>query len=394
MNKIFFSLFLILCFFCSTSFAFDLSWCQQKTFVVTAYYSPKTWQAFYYKSSFEDEKILNWEWYCGTSWKEVFNWMLAWPSSYLFGTLIYFPGRWRWEIADRWGAIVSSWEKWQQFDRIDIRMWNWTEWLIRALTFGKKILSWFICSTWLISQKEIWINFDMVPIFKNFFDISIRIQQLTPWNDGIRTRTLQKYLIKLGYLNSKYHNGIYDNYTSKALCNYQIKNKIVSKKNPDCWKFWKLTRNFMKQDVTKKNLLPNNLRQTSSFGDIIIQAETYNSNNTLNNNLSLNSNNISTWTNLLSWKISQPKIEIKKNIFLFYKSYKKWEQNSEIKILQKFLQGQWLFSWIIDWIYSKKTIDSVADFQEKHWLLKWNDLKLKWYLWPQTREKINEIRKK
>jgi hypothetical protein len=33
----------------------------EKTFIVTAYYSPESGQVFYYKPSYEEEKILNGE---------------------------------------------------------------------------------------------------------------------------------------------------------------------------------------------------------------------------------------------------------------------------------------------------------------------------------------------
>jgi hypothetical protein len=39
--------------------AFDVSDCQQRMFTLTAYYSPETGQAFYYKPTFVEEEILN-----------------------------------------------------------------------------------------------------------------------------------------------------------------------------------------------------------------------------------------------------------------------------------------------------------------------------------------------
>jgi hypothetical protein len=33
--------------------------CEERVFVVTAYYSPKSGQAFYYKDTYEAEKTLN-----------------------------------------------------------------------------------------------------------------------------------------------------------------------------------------------------------------------------------------------------------------------------------------------------------------------------------------------
>jgi hypothetical protein len=57
-------IFVLLCIFVSISgfvSAFDVSNCEEKIFTVTAYYSPKADQIFYYKSSFQDELILNGE---------------------------------------------------------------------------------------------------------------------------------------------------------------------------------------------------------------------------------------------------------------------------------------------------------------------------------------------
>ncbi|MEI7558159.1 MAG: hypothetical protein WCJ45_05030 [bacterium] len=47
-----------------------------------------------------------------------------------------------------------------------------------------------------IAPKDelLWGN---VPTFKNFFDRALRIQQLEEGRNDIRTRTLQKYLVKL-----------------------------------------------------------------------------------------------------------------------------------------------------------------------------------------------------
>ena len=110
--KIIIVLFLVL-FVANLVHAYDFKAnCEERIFVVTAYYSPKSWQAFYYKDTYEAEKTLNWEWLNGASGKPVFNGMLAAPSSYDFGGLLYFPSlEWIGEIADRWWAIVHAWEK-------------------------------------------------------------------------------------------------------------------------------------------------------------------------------------------------------------------------------------------------------------------------------------------
>jgi len=89
-------------------------------------------------------------------------------------------------------------------------------------------------------------------VLKNFFDIALWIQQLEEGRNDIRTRTLQKYLVKLGYLNKKYRNGEYETNTKKALCKYQVVKKIISAKNADCGIFGSATRYTMKVDMQNK----------------------------------------------------------------------------------------------------------------------------------------------
>lgn len=208
--------------------AFDASSCEERLFTVTAYYSPEVGQIFYYKSSFQDEVILNGEWHTGASGKKVFNGMLAGPATYPFGSVIYFPELWVGEIADRGGAIVLSGERGHHADRIDIWMGRGEEWLIRALTFGKKTMTGYFCDAAIVktSPKDMLLR-NNVPTLKYFFDAAIRIQELKPGRNDIRVRTLQKYLNKLWYLSFKHRHGEYDSSTKKALCNYQVAKKIV-----------------------------------------------------------------------------------------------------------------------------------------------------------------------
>ena len=367
----------------SAVWAFDFSGCEEKGFTVTAYYSPESGQVFYYKPTFQEEVTLNGEWHVGASGKEVFNGMLAWPATYPFGSIIYFPGLGVGEIADRGWAIVLSWERGQNYDRIDVWMGRGEEGLIRALTFGKKNMTWYFCDSSIVktSPKNSLIRWN-VPVLKNFFDVAIRIQQLDEGRNDIRTRTLQKYLVKLWYLNKKYRNWTYETHTKKALCNYQVKKWIISAKSPDCWTFGSMTRYTMKLDVQNKGLLPADLYAIGTFASIIDLAKYYNGRPTIT-------------TTIQQWSTSTVQQTSKPNIFMFYRAYSKWQQSSEIKILQNFLQTQWLYSWKVDGIYSKATMNSVYDFQKKYSLISDSDpLTLRGFLGPKTRAKINELRQK
>lgn len=373
--------------------AFDTSKCEERAFTVTAYYSPESGQIFYYKPNFQEEVILNGEWYFGASGKKVFNGMLAGPSSYPFGSVIYFPGLWLGEIADRGGAIVLSGERGQSRDRIDIWMGNGEEWLIRALTFGKKNMTGYFCDSSVVktSPKDSLLR-ENVPTLKYFFDAAIWIQELKPGRKDIRVRTLQKYLVKLWYLSSKHRHGEYNSSTKQALCKYQVAKKIVGSKHPDCWTFGSMTRYTMKLDVQKRWLLPTNLYASWTFTTILDLAKYYNWTPSQPSQLSKPSNLLtgekssSTSSEIISSKSS--------DIFRFYRAYTKNQQSSEIKILQNFLQSQWLYSWSIDGVNSKLTTNALYEFQKKYWLISDSDpLALRGYLGPKTRAKINDMRK-
>lgn len=372
------------CWLISAVSAFQFSGCEERMFTMTAYYSPQSGQVFYYKPSFQEEVTLNGQWYVGASGKEVFNGMLAWPVSYPFGSIIYFPGLGVGEVADRGGAIVLSGERGQSNDRIDVWMGRGEEGLIRALTFGKKTMKGYFCESSLVkvSPKNSLLR-ENVPVLKNFFDIALWIQQLEEGRNDMRTRTLQKYLVKLGYLNKKYRNWTYETHTKKALCAYQVAKKIVWAKNHDCWVFGKMTRYTMKLDMQDKGLLPSDLYATGTFATIIDGAKYYNGMPT-------------TLTKSPPDKGETERgFEKSPAIFAFYRAYTKWQQSSEIKILQNFLQWQWLYSGAIDGIYSKKITTTVYDFQKKYALISDDDpLILRGFLWPKTRSKINEMRSK
>lgn len=95
---------------------------ETQEFIVTAYYSPLPDQQSYARWSYEADKKLNWNWIRGASNTPVFTGMIAAPSSYEFGTHIFFEGLGVGRVEDRGGAIVDAWVRGQPHDRIDIWM--------------------------------------------------------------------------------------------------------------------------------------------------------------------------------------------------------------------------------------------------------------------------------
>lgn len=123
----------------------------EKTFIVTAYYSPLPDQSFYLKGNFEAEKRLNGNGTNGASGKPVFPWMIAAPKTYAFGTHIFFPGLGLGTVEDRGGAIVEAWGRGEPYDRIDIWMGYGEDGLKRALAWGRREVTGIITTdiSWL-----------------------------------------------------------------------------------------------------------------------------------------------------------------------------------------------------------------------------------------------------
>ena len=356
--------------------------CEEKVFVVTAYYSPKSWQAFYYKDTFEAEKKLNWEWLFWASGKWVFNGMLAAPSSYDFGGLLYFPALWWvWEIADRWWAIVQAGEQWQSYDRIDVWMWTWELWLVKALVFWKQTITWYYCDATTVRTKwiksKLWFDLDLIPIQKYFFDSTLFIQELKYWRTDVRVYKLQEYLMRFGYMDKK--TGYFWWETKNALCKYQVKRWLSTWKY--CGTFWSKTRYFMKNEAKLRWFLPD-FSETTTIEDLIYYSKNYK----FNEELIIKDEE---WLNSNAQVVSQPKI-----INYFTEPYNNGTQNSKIWDLQDMLRHYWFYEWELTNTYDKQTVNSVHNFQVAMWILDKNDTKsaARWWMWPSTRNKLNEKR--
>ncbi len=118
------------------------AWAEDQYFVVTAYYSPLPDQEYYLKWNYEAEMRLNGRGIAGASWKGVFEWMLAAPKDYAFGTKIYLEWLGIGSVEDRGWAIVNAGNRWYEHDRIDVWMGYGDEWLARALYWGKRKVKW------------------------------------------------------------------------------------------------------------------------------------------------------------------------------------------------------------------------------------------------------------
>lgn len=202
----------------------------ERYFYVTAYYSPLPGQRRYTTWSYAWDIRLNWGWKRTASGKWVFPGLLAWPRNYNYGTKIELEGIWVGAVEDRWGAIVNSWERGFEHDRIDIWMWYWDEWLVRALKWGKRKIKWKIVS------NEVNVN---VAFNDSIISSNLRLY-VTPESNSVDIKKLQTLFSELNL----YDGGIDWKYISikDDLLDFQLKHKIItSKYSEQAWYFWKKT---------------------------------------------------------------------------------------------------------------------------------------------------------
>lgn len=375
----------------------NLKNCKPQKFVVSGYYSPVKGQDNYYKWNYDKEVVLNWYGYRWASGKKVFNGMLAAPKSYSFGTKIYFPGYWVWEVADRWGAIVKAWVRWHAYDRIDVWMGKWDEALQKALSFGKKTVQWYICSWDEISDKEVGFDMDKFKIINNFYETSVWTIAMEKWRSDKWVAALQTYLNKLWYLDKKDITGYFGQTTESSLCEFQVDKKIIEKSHELCGYFGPSTRSVLKKIVVAKWLLNLDLEEFDISDDEENEdTEIDNSKNVLDDGMQPQIENKSDLIQEISKKVekeySKDKVIAKKvDKIEFRRWFPIWEKSKEVWDLQKVLVKFWFLTWDITNSYDEKTMDAVSEFQIKYWILTKDDKRLLWLFGPTTRQKFNEV---
>lgn len=359
MKKIF-SLLLILTilspFFIVNSYSED----NNSYFIVTAYYSPLPGQKYYLTWDYESEKRLNGEWIAWASWKWVFSWMLAAPKNYKFWTKIYLEWLWIWDVQDRWWAIVNAGKRWYNYDRIDVWVWYWDEWLKRALYWWKRKVKWYITD----SSLDTTIDYNKLPSpdwvtkwlkkISNVFDTWI-----WKWSDSIMVKKLQSLLNEIWLYNWNI-DWIYNDEIIDIVYNFQIENEIV--KWPfDYWAgyWWNKTRSlFLK------------LYLNWEF-DNINQSEKSNNNEIV--------------------KKEDIKKDIKTETNTKYQDiFKQAIQNKNDTItLQEILKQLWLYEWELTWNYDD-IIWVIYNYQLDKDIVKWEYSHWAWNFWPITRTSMKE----
>jgi len=212
----------------------------KKSFIITGYYSPLPNQKKYITWTYAWDIRLNWNWKHTASWKKVFPGLIAAPKNYKFWTKIYFEWIWIWIVEDRWWAIVNAWDKWHEFDRIDVWMWEWDDGLYRAIKWWQRNVKWEILENYF-SWK---IVFDF-SILREFYPI--KLSPLT--SDKNQIISMQKLFTKLWFYTWSIdwsYNSIKD-----TVIDFQFNNWIISSKTVDeAWYIGPKTLSFLEKKYT------------------------------------------------------------------------------------------------------------------------------------------------
>ena len=339
-----------ICTFFSTVYAVDFSGCTKKTFVVSGYYSPIKGQKFYYRGDFVRETKLNWQGIQWASGKYVFNGMLAAPKNYSFWTKIYFPGYWVGQVEDRGSAIVNAGQRSYSYDRIDIWMWKWEDWLKRALSFGKQTIVGYQCP---IGKKiTTGFNYSNFPIVKGFFKQTFWGIGLYKWRRDDWVKILQIYMKELWYFNYE-TTGYFGSITEKSVCDFQVAYKLTTRDSRDCGYMGPRTRTLIKALVIAKWLFKSEAIQMVDQ-KVVLSSES-------------------------------------RETIKFTRWFTKGEKAEAIKMLQKYLKELSYYNWDITGVYDSKTIDAVYNLQLDHKIITSSQVASAWYFGPKTRNKFYNL---
>ncbi len=346
-----------------------------KKFIVTAYYSPLPNQNFYLRWSYEGDVLLNWEWTHWASGKAVYPGMLAAPKNYKFWTKIYLDWFGIWTVDDRWGAIVWSWNRWYNYDRLDIWMWYGEEGLKRALTWWKREVTWRIIGNevedlpslsldtfkvWFIDSNtlknnSVWKNIvseDKKQVLTN----NIIPKSINKNSSETEIKKLQQILVNIWYFKWKI-DWKYSKDLINTLINFQLDNKLIKKSTEyGAWYYGPKTRVALEK---KYSLY---LKEEEKNKQEQIKKEQ---------------------------KLAKTKEQVKNLVAEFWNP-KLNETWVHVRKLQQALKMLGYFDSKDTAIFWQKTQDSLTNYQIEKWIIKDKNEKQAWIIGPNTTKFLQE----
>jgi peptidoglycan hydrolase-like protein with peptidoglycan-binding domain/3D (Asp-Asp-Asp) domain-containing protein len=383
----------------------DLSACTKQTFRVTAYYSPKKEQRYFFQGDFEAETTLNGKGTHGASGAPVFNGMIAAPKSYSFGTQVIFPGFGIGQVEDRGGAIVQKGERGEVYDRIDIWLGEGEEGLKRAISFGVGYMEGYVCPEW--TTKKVWWDLKAFPIDPNFFFNSLWIINLGDDRKDPWVWMVQRLLAQLGYYTEEEYSSTYDDLTKQAVCSFQQDRLWLDQWSIWCGYFGPQTRGTLMRALKKKGIYESFLQKNT---DELVLASMEESTSIVEDeplfpveptHAVAPESPPQAPAPIVAPEEVDPQLNQKNAHYLsigdtrayqFLENIALGTANREVKMLQRKLQWLGFYTDPISGIYDTTTAQAVYAFQLHHKLLTGDENpKLFGYFGPATRAKLNSL---
>jgi peptidoglycan hydrolase-like protein with peptidoglycan-binding domain/3D (Asp-Asp-Asp) domain-containing protein len=225
----------------------------EKTFIVSAYYSPLPGQSHYVTGSYSGDIRLNGRGTNGADGTPVYAGMIAAPKTYSFGTKLYIPGIGMTAVHDRGGAIVKAvgnGESGPRYDRLDVWMGYGDKGLTRALQWGMRTINSTVYGVDASIQEAVEIagyspdekdtqEYFYIPDYYEDTNSNAPVnsgsvsapEKLFPedlWylSEGDKVRELQEYLVKLGYFNGNV-DGYFGDETRMAIYVFQKDKGVI-----------------------------------------------------------------------------------------------------------------------------------------------------------------------
>lgn len=201
-----------------------------KTFIISAYYSPLANQNKYVTGSFAGDVRLNGAGVHGADGSPVYPGMIAAPVGYNFGIKMKIPGIGVVAVHDRGGAIVHAGVRNQAYDRLDVWMGYGDVGLQRALGWGRRTVD---VTVYGIDPKiQEAVNLQGYSDAEKFVQTALQTKpalfgsdlEFGDQNDNVKT--MQSTLKTLGYYQGE-PTGKFDDATQKDLMQFQIDSGIV-----------------------------------------------------------------------------------------------------------------------------------------------------------------------
>jgi len=206
----------------------------QRTFIISAYYSPLENQKKYVTGSFNGDVRLNGEGVHSADGSIVFPGMIAAPKGYSFGTKMKIPGIGVVAVHDRGGAIVHAGARNQAYDRLDVWMGYGDSGLQRALNWGRRTVAVTVYGIDPNINENVYLEgySEAEKIAETAMHSGPKIftsdLNLNDQSDGVKK--LQDSLTRLGYYHAPL-SGTYDTATEDSVITFQVDAGVVDSRD-------------------------------------------------------------------------------------------------------------------------------------------------------------------